>query len=111
MKQIKIAAPTVVNTSPIGAGAGELRHPIEGALTVTDEEAKRLKDNRLLDGEPEDLPSESDEVESEDHDDDLDDQTLADLKILVTKKGVPLHGATSKADVIAAIRNHREPAA
>lgn len=113
MKMIKIANPTVVNTSPIGAGAGELRHPIEGALTVTDEEAERLYENKLLDGEPEDLPDEIDEfnaseLDAEDHDDGLEDQTVADLHILVTKEGVPLNDATKKADIIAAIRKHRE---
>lgn len=111
MKMIKIANPTVVNTSPIGAGAGELRHPIEGALTVTDEEAERLYENKLLDGEPEEVPDVSDELDGENYDattDGLEDQTVPELHILVTKEGVPLNDATKKADIIAAIRKYRE---
>lgn len=99
MKIIALLAGTIV--------AGVVRYPVEGPLTVTDEEAGRLHEAKLLDGEPEDLPSQGATTE----DDGLDTLTLIDLGLLVTKEGVPLHGVTKKADIIAAIRAHRAGAA
>ena len=99
MKIVTLATPTVVNN--------ELRQPVEGPLIVSDDEAARLKENNLLDGEPEELPDEASDTDPED----LDGMTVADLHILVTKEGVPLNDATKKADIIAAIKKHREPAA
>jgi len=99
MKIVTLATPTVVKN--------ELRQPVEGPLIVSDGEAARLKENNLLDGEPEDLPDEASDTDPED----LDGMTVADLHILVTKEGVPLNDATKKADIIAAIKKHREPAA
>jgi len=95
MKSIKLAQPTTIKD--------ELRHPIEGSLIVSDDEATRLKDNNLLDGEPEDLPEEA----SDFADEDLDGMSVTDLHLLVTKEGVPLNGASKKADIIAAIEKHR----
>lgn len=107
MKIITLAVPTIVNTNPTRKGDGELRYPSEGGLTVSDDEADRLKDNNLLDGEPEELPDEASDADNED----LDGMTVAELHILVTKEGVPLNDVTKKADIIAAIKKHREPAA
>ena len=105
MKIITLAAPTVVNTTPLGTGSGELRHPIEGALTVSDDEAKRLKDNNLLAGDPEDAPEpEGDEPEVPD---DLKDLKLEELKAKALKDGVPLHDAKTKPTIIAAFVAHR----
>jgi hypothetical protein len=107
MKIVTLATATVVYSNSRTPTNGELRQPVEGPLIVSDDEAKRLKDNNLLDGEPEDLPDEASEASNED----LGGMTVAELHILVTKEGVPLNDATKKADIIAAIQKHREPAA
>lgn len=96
MKIITLLAGTLV--------AGVVRYPVEGALTVTDEEAARLHEADLLDGEPEDVPAE--DGGDADHDG-LDDEKLPELGRIVTKEGVALNGATKKDDIIAAIRAHR----
>jgi hypothetical protein len=93
MKIVTLATPTVVKN--------ELRQPVEGPLIVSDDEAARLKENNLLDGDPEELPDEASDT----------GMTVAELHILVTKEGVPLNDATKKADIIAAIKKYREPAA
>ena len=98
MKIITLAMPSIVG--------GVVRNPIEGPLTIGADEAERLKESGLLACDPEDLPTEGDdEAEA---DDDLEALTLPDLGILVTKEGVPLNGATKKADIITAIRAHRD---
>jgi hypothetical protein len=53
MKIVNLAAPTTVYDTH---GFGTLRSPVEGPLTVSDEEAKRLGDNNLLDEKAEDVP-------------------------------------------------------
>lgn len=50
MKTVTLKQPTTVQDV--------LRHPIEGALIVSDAEAERLFDNGLLDGKPEDVAEE-----------------------------------------------------
>ncbi|WP_088183589.1 hypothetical protein [Sphingobium sp. Z007] len=99
MKFVKLSQPTTVD--------GVLRNPIEGEIPTSDTEAKRLKDNNLLDGEPTDFP----DIDEGDGDDDsaadLKKLSLPDLHILVTKEGVPLHGVTKKDEVIAAITKYR----
>ena len=102
MKIITLAAPTVVNTHPRNLGDGELRYPSEGGFMVCDDEAKRLKDNNLLAREP-DAAGNSDGEEG----DGLDGMKIADLHLLVTKEGIPLHDARKKHEIIAAIRKHR----
>jgi hypothetical protein len=99
MKIITLAAPTLVG--------GVVRNPIEGAFTVDDDEAARLNEGGLLAVEPEDIADEADAAD-EGGEDDLDAMTLPELGIIVTKEGVPLNGATKKADIIAAIEKHRE---
>lgn len=84
-----------------------LRQPIEGSLTVSEAEAERLHINGLLVGDPEPVNEPDTDIEGEDEDG-LDGMTVPDLHILVTKEGVPLNDATKKADIIAAIRKHRD---
>lgn len=55
MKVVTLKGPAIV--------AGALRYPVEGAQTVTDKEAERLKDGGFLEGEPEDVPEEEDAPE------------------------------------------------
>lgn len=95
MKTIKLLQPL-----PIG---GPVHQPSEGPVTVDDDFADHLIKSGL---------AEEDDVEDaeEDEKDGLDDLNLTELGLLVTKEGVPLNGATKKADIIAAIRDHRAPA-
>ena len=53
MKIVTLAFPSIVDDV--------LRYPIEGALTVSDDEAKRLFDNGRLEGKPADPPKTKDE--------------------------------------------------
>lgn len=99
MKYVKLSQPTMVD--------GVLRNPIEGEIPTSDTEAKRLKDNKLLDGEPSDFPDDSDEEGDDDSAADLKKLSLPDLHILVTKEGVPLNGVTKKDEIVAAITKHR----
>ena len=93
MKTVKLSQPTTVN--------GELRNPIEGPIICSDEEAERLFENGLSEGEPEDFhPAGS----GEDEDESLEERALPDLGIPVEKEGVPLNGTTKKP----AIQKHRE---
>lgn len=97
MKTISLRQPL-----PIG---GPVHHPSEGPVTVDDDLADHLISSGLADegdGEEDD-----EEFDEEDEADGLEDLTVADLGILVTKEGVPLHGATKKDDIIKAIRAHR----
>ena len=94
MQEVLLKGPRVIN--------GAVRQPAEGLIPVSDEEYDRLL--------------EADAIETDDDGDGVDDDglealTLIDLGLLVTKEGVPLNGVTRKADVIAAIRAHRAPAA
>jgi hypothetical protein len=103
MKIVILAAPTAVNTGHPTRGFAELRQPIEGPLTVSDEEAQRLKENGLLEGEPEDVPvDEEAEVPA-----DLAGKKPAELKVIALKEGAPLNDATKASDMIAAIVAHR----
>jgi hypothetical protein len=98
MKTISLRQPL-----PIG---GPVHHPSEGPITVEDDLAEYLIGSGLADegdGEEEDEDEETD-------DDGLESLSVADLGLLVTKEGVPLNGATKKADIIKAIRAHRAPA-
>ncbi|AOF97992.1 hypothetical protein [Sphingobium sp. RAC03] len=56
MKIVNLAVPAILEKA--------LRYPSEGPFTVNDKEAQRLKDNGSLDGDPEDLPEEEDQVET-----------------------------------------------
>ncbi|PTQ59750.1 hypothetical protein C8J26_2602 [Sphingomonas aurantiaca] len=100
MKIITLAAPTVVNSNPHIRTGGELRYPSEGPLTVSDDEAKRLKDNNLLDGDPENVPDANPNA-------DLVGLKPAELKVIALKEGAPLNDATKADDMIAAIVAHR----
>lgn len=104
MKTISLRQPL-----PIG---GPVHHPFEGPVTVDDDLANHLISSGLADegdGEEEE-EDEAEDGEDEPEADGLEDLTVADLGILVTKEGVPLHGATKKDDIIKAIRAHRAPA-
>ena len=61
----------------------------------------------MLDSEPERV----DEPASDDDDDGADEplsaKNKAELMTIVTKEGVPLHGVTKNADIVAAIERHR----
>jgi len=96
MKIVTLNGPAVI--------AGAIRYPVEGSQTVTDAEAKRLKDGGFLDGEPTDL---DDEQTGEDVGDGLDNETVADLKATAEAEGIDLGEATKKADILAAIRAAR----
>lgn len=95
MKTISLRQPL-----PIG---GPVHHPSEGPVTVDDDLAEHLISSGLAD------EGDSEEDDEEDEADGLEDLTVADLGILVTKEGVPLHGATKKDGIIKAIRAHRAP--
>lgn len=78
MKTISLRQPL-----PIG---GPVYHPSEGPVTVEDDLADHLISSGLADeGDGEE---EEDEDEDELEDDGLEDLTVADLGILVTKEGV-----------------------
>lgn len=95
MKTIILLAAAVVG--------GAVRYPIEGPLTLRDEEADNLVDNGAA--ELADIDEEDGECDG------LDDTRVDDLKALAEAEGVDLGEATRKADIIAAIRKHREPPA
>lgn len=97
MKTISLRQPL-----PIG---GPVHHPSEGPVTVEDALAEHLVSSGLAD----EGDGEEDDEEFDEEDDGLEDLTVADLGILVTKEGVPLHGATKKDGIIKAIRAHRAP--
>ena len=100
MKIVNLSGPAVI--------AGAVRYPVEGALTVTNEEAASLKASGRLDGDPEDLP-EADEPGT-DVGDALDNEKVADLKATAAAENIDLGSATTKPDIIAAIRAAREAA-
>ena len=89
MPEIKLNGPAIVN--------GAVRYPAEGAIPVTEGEAKRLLDGDFLDlGDDDDA-----------EDDGLDDEKVEDLKSIAEREQVDLGTATKKAGIIAAIRAHR----
>lgn len=94
MKTVRLLGPSII--------AGAVRYPIEGPQTLPDDDADRLIEAGTAEEDDETAP----EID-EDGDEDLEAMTLPDLGILVTKEGVPLNGATKKADIIEAIRAHR----
>ena len=98
MKTISLRQPL-----PIG---GPVHHPSEGPVTVDSDLADHLIETGLAD----EIADEGEDEDDQEDEDGLDDLTLVDLGLLVTKEGVPTHGATKKADIIAAIRAHRAPA-
>jgi hypothetical protein len=85
MPEIKLNGPAIVN--------GAIRYPTEGLISVNEGEAERLYDGGFLD--------------LEDDDDGLEAEKVNDLKALAELEGVDLAGATSKPNIIAAIRAHR----
>lgn len=98
MKIVNLAQPTIV---------GEvLRYPIEGSLTVSDEEAERLHENNLLVDEPSEFVAMA-EVPPDTSLTSLQSMSIEELMILVTKEGVPLHDATQAADIVNRIVAHR----
>lgn len=104
MKQINLSGPAVI--------AGAVRYPVEGALIVTDEQAERLKESGRLDGNAEEYPpaeSDSDsDADEGDATDGLEDEKVVDLKSIAELEEIDLGKATSKPDIIAAIRAARE---
>ncbi|WP_271300643.1 hypothetical protein [Sphingomonas sp. CV7422] len=98
MKTISLRQPL-----PIG---GPVHHPSEGPVTVDSDLADHLIETGLAD----EIADEGEGEDDQEDEDGLEDLTLVDLGLLVTKEGVPTHGATKKADIIAAIRAHRAPA-
>lgn len=98
MKTISLRQPL-----PIG---GPVHHPSEGPVTVDNDLADHLIETGLAD----EVADEGEDEDDQEDNDGLEDLTLIDLGLLVTKEGVPTHGATKKADIIAAIRAHRAPA-
>lgn len=93
MPEIKLNGPAVVN--------GAVRYPAEGAIPVTEAEAKRLFDGGFID------LGEDDDGDDDAEDDGLDDEKVEDLKSIAEREQVDLGTATKKADIIAAIRSHR----
>lgn len=99
MKFVVLLAPRMI--------AGINRHPAEGPLSFDDETVDAIvKDKGGFE-----VDEEGNEIDAPDDVDGLDDLTMPDLTVLVTKEGIPLNGATKKADVIAAIRAHRNQSA
>ncbi|UAK24353.1 hypothetical protein [Sphingomonas nostoxanthinifaciens] len=94
MQEVTLKGPRVID--------GVVRYPVEGPIPVSDDEYDRLLEAGVIDTD--------DDHDGED-DDGLEAMTLVDLGLIVTKEGVPLNGATKKADIIAAIRAKRAPAA
>lgn len=99
MKTISLRQPLPIS--------GPVHHPSEGPVIVDDALAEHLIESGLADEIEEDGEEDDDDHENNDG---LEDLTVIDLGLLVTKEGVPLNGATKKADIIAAIRAHRAPA-
>ncbi|MES3152529.1 hypothetical protein [Sphingomonas faeni] len=98
MKKITIFGPTIV--------AGEIRHPHEGAITVSNKEASRLALAGVLAGDAEDAEGDHHD-DAEPVGDGLDAMLVDDLKALAALETVDLTGANRKDDIIAAIRAHR----
>ena len=92
MQEITLNGPRVID--------GAVRYPVEGPIPVSDGEYDRLVEAAAI---------ETDDDHDGKDDDGLEALTLIDLGLLVTKEGVPLNGATKKADIVAAIRRHRTP--
>jgi len=91
MQDVKLKVPGIDRS-------GALRHPAEGPLTIDDVTADRWRAAGLLDEEAE--YQEADE-------DGLDGLKVEDLKKIATEEAVDLGAATTKPDIIAAIRAHR----
>ncbi len=102
MKKITIFGPTIV--------AGAVRFPHEGTLTVSNKEASRLVLAAVLASDPEDADGDHDD-DREPEGDGLDAMLVDDLKALAATEEVDLTGASLKADIIVAIREHRTAAA
>lgn len=103
MKFVKLFVPRMI--------AGINRHPAEGPLVLDDAAVDAIVADKAgveLDDEGYEIGG---DAVNDDDTDGLDALTMPDLTIIVTKEGVPLNGATKKADVIAAIRAHRNPTA
>ncbi|UAK24190.1 hypothetical protein [Sphingomonas nostoxanthinifaciens] len=94
MQEVILKGPRVID--------GQVRYPIEGPIPVTDDEYDRLLEAGVIDTD--------DDHDGEDADG-LEDMTLAQLKVIADKEEVDLDGKSRKADIIAAIRAKRAPAA
>lgn len=107
MKFVKLSAPRFI--------AGINRHPAEGPLPFADTVVDAIvadKGGVEVDEEGNEVDPELDDDAGDTDADGLAALTMPDLTIIVTNEGVPLNGVTKKADVIAAIRKHRNsPAA
>ena len=106
MKIVTLSAPASVDTGNPPRGFAELRHPIEGSLIVSDDEAERLKKSGVLAGDPEEMPD-ADDADEPEVPDDLKALKVPELKTLALKDGVPLNDATTKPAIIAAFVAHR----
>jgi len=76
-----------------------LRSPVEGGIFTSDTEEARLEKNGLL-ADP--AENHVDPVA-----DDLDDQTVAELRVIAKAEEIDLHGATRSTDLIELIRTAR----
>lgn len=90
MKIVNLKAPAVI--------AGAVRYPIEVALTVSDDEAVRLKASDRLDGEAEDIRDDGDGLEK---------KKVDDLKQIAIDEKIDLGEAKFKPEIIAKIRAAR----
>lgn len=88
MPDIQLKGPAIIN--------GAVRYPVEGAISVTDDDARTQRENDNVD-----------DGDDADDDDGLDRTKVEDLKKLAEEEGVDLGDATKKADIITAIRAHR----
>lgn len=87
--------------------AGAARYPVEGPIPVRDDaEADRLIELGLAEAAEEE--DETNDSGSADEGDGLEDEKVADLKSLAELEEIDLGKATSKPDIIAAIRAARE---
>jgi len=94
MQEVQLTGPRVID--------GAIRYPAEGPIPVTDAEYDRLLEAGVI---------ETDDDHDGADDDGLEAMNLPDLKSTATAEGVDLGNATKKADIVAAIRAHRAPAA
>lgn len=91
MKTVILLTPTPI--------AGAVRYPSEGPQTVADEEADRLVEAGMVK-----IVEDEDGAEQVDA---LDPMKVAELKELAAQEDVDLGNATTKAEIIAAIRADR----
>ena len=85
---------------------GAVRYPVEGPFTVSEAEAMRLYEAKVLDADPEaiDPGAGFDEEEG----DGLDKMLVADLDRIIAAEGIEVPEPGRKAEKVAAIRAKRE---